>query len=604
MGGRKKQRAGIIRKKRITWIIQFARIIQVIRITWIVCVVSLLPAVSAAASVEVREVCAWTGESPVWNIRLHTDDVRYTSWQDRREAPDEMSIRAWILDPLSDAETPCTVRTGQAGEESLLRIRTAILLDNSLSIREENREKVRVFLEALFQAHRSGEEFRLYTFSTQTQLRGSGTDYAALAQTVKEITYENQDSYLIDCIAQVLEELGQSREESRSYDRLIVISDGTDDNRAGRTYADLLEMLAADAYRCPVYTLTSVWEGNDAGLKNLAALSGKTGAGSYALEETTDPSKIAAQIESDEECMLVSLEIPPEERDGKEKAIRLTVSTPAGEYETARDVFIPGWAGTGTRITAESDAFPAADETKPSEEETLLTERETGGRVPADKADGSGKAGPAAHFLLWAGAGAGMFLALAGVFAVSLVRKHRMRRQRSVLPGNMGPSGGREATEEYETSAPGGWQANAQRDRELTLAGEDRERIYPAPADHTVGMWEMCESCSGIRVILTHIGDRRNRHEVRLREEASIGRDSLCSIVVQGDPTVSGVHCRLIRQGLDVAVEDLHSKNGTAVNGKRICGIVRLHSEDVLALGATRMRVEIIRETGKRRDSR
>ena len=574
-----------------------------IRTVRTVCAMILLSVVPSAASVEVREVCAWTGESLIWNIRLSADDVPDALHQERRGAPDEMGIRAWIRDPLSNAETPCTVHTWQAGEESPLRIRTAILLDNSLSIREENREKVRVFLEALFRIHRSGEEFRLYTFSTEAQLRGSGTDCASLAQTAREITYENQDSYLVDCIAQVLEELGESREESRSYDRLIVVSDGTDDNQTGRTYADLLEMLAADAYRCPVYSLTSVWEGSHAGLKNLVALSEKTGAGSYALEETTDPSEIAAQIESDEECMLVSLEVPTEERDGKVKTIRLSVSTPAGEYETACDVCLPGRAGTGTRIAAETDAFPAADETKPPEEETLLAERETGGRVPADKAEGSGKDGPAALFLLWAGAGAGMFLALAAVFAGSLVRKHRMRRQRSVLPGNMGPSGGREATEEYETSTPDGWQANAQRDRELTLAGEVRERIRPAPADHTVGMWEMRESCSGIRVILTHIGDRRNRHEVRLREEASIGRDSLCSIVVQGDPTVSGVHCRLIRQGLDVAVEDLHSKNGTAVNGKRICGTVRLHSEDVLALGATRMRVEIIRETGKRRDS-
>ena len=590
MGGRKKQRAGIIRKNRITWIIQFTRII---RITWIVCAVSLMPAVSAAASVEVREVCAWTGESVVWNIRLRTDDVPYASWKDRREASDEMSIRAWILDPLSDAETPCTVRTGQAGEESLLRTRTAVLLDNSLSIREENREKVRVFLEALFQAHRSGEEYRLYTFSTQAQLRGNGTDYDALVQTAREITYENQDSYLIDCIAQVLEELGQSREESRSYDRLIVISDGTDDNRAGRTYADLLEMLAADAYRCPVYTLTSVWEGNDAGLKNLAALSEKTGGGSYALEEAADPSIIAAQIESDEECMLVSLEIPPEERDGKEKTIRLTVSTSSGEHETTQDVHLPAGAEAG----------PAADGTEQTEEEKLFTEGETGGDEAAEKADEPEKAGPAAYYLLWAGAGAGVFFSLAAFFTVSLVRKHCMRRQRSVLPGNMGPSGGREATQEYCAPAPDEWQAYAQQDRELTLAGEAPALRHPASADHTVGMWEKREICAGIRVILTHIGDRRNRHEVRLREEASIGRDSLCSIVVQGDPTVSGVHCRLIRHGMDVAVEDLHSKNGTAVNGKRISGITGLHSEDVLALGATRMRVEIIRDTGKATDT-
>ena len=48
-----------------------------------------------------------------------------------------------------------------------------------------------------------------------------------------------------------------------------------------------------------------------------------------------------------------------------------------------------------------------------------------------------------------------------------------------------------------------------------------------------------------------------------------IGRATDCDLVV-AEPTVSGRHCRLTREGSQYRVEDLHSPNGIYVNGTRV----------------------------------
>src|ERR1700736_1597016 len=49
----------------------------------------------------------------------------------------------------------------------------------------------------------------------------------------------------------------------------------------------------------------------------------------------------------------------------------------------------------------------------------------------------------------------------------------------------------------------------------------------------------------------------------------TIGRATDCDLVCP-EPTVSGHHCRLIREGEHFWVEDLNSPNGVYVNGNRV----------------------------------
>lgn len=75
-----------------------------------------------------------------------------------------------------------------------------------------------------------------------------------------------------------------------------------------------------------------------------------------------------------------------------------------------------------------------------------------------------------------------------------------------------------------------------------------------------------------------------NPEVVRAPDGAVFGRGRECDIVLD-DPTVSKQHARLRIEGGRALVEDLHSTNGTLVNGKMIEGPTALRRGDRIGLG-------------------
>jgi pSer/pThr/pTyr-binding forkhead associated (FHA) protein len=66
----------------------------------------------------------------------------------------------------------------------------------------------------------------------------------------------------------------------------------------------------------------------------------------------------------------------------------------------------------------------------------------------------------------------------------------------------------------------------------------------------------------------------------------NIGRDAKADIVLD-DPSISYFHAQLVRQGNDVYLRDLGSRNGTYVNGQLVSVPHRLASGDRIKLGET-----------------
>ena len=69
-----------------------------------------------------------------------------------------------------------------------------------------------------------------------------------------------------------------------------------------------------------------------------------------------------------------------------------------------------------------------------------------------------------------------------------------------------------------------------------------------------------------------------------------IGRGASCALQLP-DPEVSERHALLVLRGRKARIEDLHSANGTYVNGVPIDGIVDLPSDAVVQIGANMMRI-------------
>jgi sigma-B regulation protein RsbU (phosphoserine phosphatase) len=73
--------------------------------------------------------------------------------------------------------------------------------------------------------------------------------------------------------------------------------------------------------------------------------------------------------------------------------------------------------------------------------------------------------------------------------------------------------------------------------------------------------------------------------------EAVIGRASNAAITLEG-ANVSRRHARILREGADLAIEDLGSSNGTYLNGARLHGIAPLLPQDCLRIGNYTLRLE------------
>ena len=71
-----------------------------------------------------------------------------------------------------------------------------------------------------------------------------------------------------------------------------------------------------------------------------------------------------------------------------------------------------------------------------------------------------------------------------------------------------------------------------------------------------------------------------------------VGRSpSRSGLVLDGDLGISGAHLRIFdREGV-LYVEDLHSTNGTFLNGVALDGPYRLKDGDLLLMGGTELRV-------------
>lgn len=71
------------------------------------------------------------------------------------------------------------------------------------------------------------------------------------------------------------------------------------------------------------------------------------------------------------------------------------------------------------------------------------------------------------------------------------------------------------------------------------------------------------------------------------QEDIVVGRSNERADLVLTDSSVSREHIRLIRTGRNVTLIDLGSRNGVAVNGRRVDGSAALHDSDRITVGQT-----------------
>ena len=98
----------------------------------------------------------------------------------------------------------------------------------------------------------------------------------------------------------------------------------------------------------------------------------------------------------------------------------------------------------------------------------------------------------------------------------------------------------------------------------------------------------VAERASG-RLVVMQSPELAEGTSIEIGRDLVAGRDENLEIPLGADGYASGRHARFARGQEGDVVEDLHSTNGTYVNGDRLTGVRRLVAGDVVTIGQTQL---------------
>ena len=101
----------------------------------------------------------------------------------------------------------------------------------------------------------------------------------------------------------------------------------------------------------------------------------------------------------------------------------------------------------------------------------------------------------------------------------------------------------------------------------------------------------VAERASG-RLVVMQSPELAEGTSIEIGRDLVAGRDENLEIPLGADGYASGRHARFARGQEGDVVEDLHSTNGTFVNGERVTGMRRLVAGDVVTIGQTQLTYE------------
>lgn len=432
-----------------------------------------------------------------------------------------------------------------------ISVHTVILLDNSLSVTQENRGDIKEILRQYVQEMPENERVSLAAFGEDIQfLAEKSGDRNELAGLIDTIEFQDQDTYLTDFLYQALERI----ETDLEYTRFVVISDGVDNKAIGITKEELTDKLK-DTSR-PIYTIGHKYGENSDQLKNMFALSRITNGKEFLIEDFEDIGRIAEEIHDFSKISSLRMDIPRDVMDGGSKHILLNVHTQDGDLELTGEVCMPfGLVENEPEPTPEPTPQPTPE---PTPQPALQASPEP---VPtpaqAEKTSGVDPVKIAGLVVLVFGA-AGFLICHKRNKDSNKVRESKKEKVeaasksvKTVIPEPMSveePSGD-------ETVVLDGRYLLVLRDR------ANPERIFRYPMDQ-------------------HVVVGRNTDKVQ--------------IAVDYNRTISGQHCEFYVRGGCFFIRDMGSANHTYLGGHMLNGEAEVTSGSIVRMGEVEFGVEIM----------
>lgn len=438
------------------------------------------------------------------------------------------------IQPISELEIP---------------MRTLIMVDNSLSISQENRSKIAEVLQNLIADRLNKEEICLATFHEDiNKLTDYTSDYGELKKALDSMEYQNQETYLTDVLYDLLSAEYINGMEN-IYHRIIIISDGVDNKSLGYTKEELYSLLKD--IQIPVYTIGSSNGKNDEELENLFAISRMTSANYFLLDETEELLGITDELKGDRNVVKLTVTPSAEIMDGSRKSVKVTLGDSSA---LNAEIIMP----QQTYVEEKEEEPPMPLEKEAAEEELPIVQEV-----------------PEANLKFPIIIGISVAIAVIAVVIIVVVIKKR--------------KGNQPKFEVFDDDILNGLNRN---DRET---GRETEIISSFKKNNDNGSTVMIWNQESVyQVVLTDMNSPAKSFQVPLNKRIIVGRKKgECDIALDYEPSVSGKHCEISVKEGRFYVKDLQSSNKTYLNGNIVLSETEIFSGNVLKLGRAEVRFEV-----------
>lgn len=477
-------------------------------------------------------------------------------------------------------------------------VKTLVLIDNSKSISEKGQGDIHEIMEKLIAASLENEQIKIGTFSDKVSYLCDYTgDKDILNNVINGISYYDQDSFLSDVLYEEMNALAEK--ETGSCVRILVVSDGADDNSIGYTNDEVRSYIGENSYQ--VYTVGIPGKDNSQELEVLFSFSRAAKSNYFLMDGSISTEDVVNTLRQDQEGVCVKITPDESLKDGSEKNILLQLNRPEGSVQLTTSAHMP--FGTGV---SESTPLPEASENAPLSETTeasAVSEGENESPAGISQENAAMTAPPELAQIANAEpitetetadipllpVIAGSILVFSAVVTAIVILAFRKKKKQEAAENNREKVADSKPSNPPETEKKG---ASAEADETVMRPKKAPEEA--ADSDDTQGIW--LGGTARYYLVLKCVDIPNIMYKVPIEERVSIGRAKTSDIVLD-DPEASRSHCEILLRGDSLYVRDCDSRNHTFYENVSVYGEVPVTSGGKLEIGAHIYCVELVKES-------
>lgn len=441
-------------------------------------------------------------------------------------------------------------------------LRTLIMIDNSQSIPEKNRQDIQEIIENVVNNAIPGESFRIATFSEKAvYLCDYSKDADSVIEVLSTIAYNDQDTYFSDVLYEVIQEL--AKEDTEFGTRILIFSDGADNKYLGIPNDEVRTLIGQNAFA--VYTFGMPRKSNTEELENMFSFSRASRASYFLLDGNQANEEIVEILREDQTGTLIR--ITPDESflDGGEKNISLKIDCEGEVVEFTTKVTMPfGEGKTTEQISGNVSVQPEKKE---------LEKREGRAKLVPDtdeKVDMEVNSFPITSIVLIIA----VIVLVAIIVAVFLVLQKKKKVKK-------------EEQKEIRIDP-----VKHNTDDEKTFLISDLDN------DPSIGLWHEKEKKTLMLENLDIPGINYTKKmgendEIYIRRKKRNTSSRPMDIMID-DESVSAEHCVIIMRGGLLYIKDCHSRNGTFYEEIRVYNETPIISGRQIRVGRYHYRVDLL----------